>query len=174
MRLLVILAAVLLPILPAGAQQLSIDQSVNQAAELFEAVYPKLGAQLFGVDTVAYRDALTLRRFTSAFWDGEVAIRLSQENGSGGDCARFAAFTRTPPRDGIVTIGLCPEFFTPGADALRRLTILHEMVHVVAGPNECRAMAFAAAIEQAATGAYTPVDRYWRANGCVGSDFSLP
>jgi len=44
----------------------------------------------------------------------------------------------------------------------------------VAGSNECQAMAFAALIEQLATGSFTPVTRYWEANGCAGSGYALP
>ena len=69
---------------------------------------------------------------------------------------------------------LCPQFFSDGADALRVLTVLHEMVHAVAGPDECQAMAFAARVEHAATGQFTPVDAYWQASGCEGSAYRLP
>jgi hypothetical protein len=74
----------------------------------------------------------------------------------------------------VVRLTLCPQFSEEGSRELRRLTVLHEMVHVVAGPDECRAMAFAARIEHLATGSFTPVDRYWQANGCDRSGFGLP
>ena len=69
---------------------------------------------------------------------------------------------------------VCPTFFSSGADSLRRLTILHELVHVVSDADECRAMAFAAAVEQAALGRFTAVDTYWQRNGCAGSRYALP
>ena len=71
---------------------------------------------------------------------------------------------------GSVRCGHCNAVF----DALRTLTILHELVHVVAGPNECRAMAFAARIENLASGHFTDVSRYWQANSCNNSGFRLP
>jgi hypothetical protein len=73
-----------------------------------------------------------------------------------------------------VSLVICPQFSAEGSNSLRALTILHEMVHVVAGPNECRAMAFAARIEKLATNRFTDVSRYWQANKCEGSGFSLP
>jgi len=35
-------------------------------------------------------------------------------------------------------------------------------------------MAFAARVEQAATGRFTPVGAYWQASRCAASAFSLP
>ena len=102
----------------------------------------------------------------------DLAVEIRPE--ASGSCSRFAAFVVTPPKGGTIPLVLCPKFFTAGADALRELTILHEMVHVVAGTDECQAMAFAARIEMAAKGTFTPVDAYWRANSCEGSRYRLP
>jgi len=158
----------------APARADSVGTAFNAAIDQFERAWPKLPAESFGVDVAAYRDALTLRRFSSPHWGG--SIRLGVETGAEAEssCARFAAFVRLPPSDGAVTLVLCPQFSSPGADALRRLTVLHELVHVVAGADECRAMAFAARIEFLATGSFTDVTRYWQANGCEGSGFGLP
>jgi hypothetical protein len=127
-----------------------------------------------GVDVAAYRDALTLQRFTSELWGGTVTVDLVVRDTPDGSCGRFAAFARIPPENRIARLVLCPQFFSDGADMLRELTVLHEMVHVVAGPDECQAMAFAARIEQVAKGRFTPVDAYWQASGCAGSGYRLP
>ena len=172
MRFCLVFFLVFLTLAPARADV--VDTAFSRAVDQFETALPQLPSELFGVDVSAYRDALTLRQFSSSYWGGTIA--LSVENGSkdNASCARFAAFVRLPPSNGQVSLILCPQFLTEGADALRRLTVLHELVHVVAGPNECRAMAFAAQIEQLATGSFTNVDRYWHANECDSSGFSLP
>lgn len=173
MRFCLVLLIVLLSALsPARAD--TVEAAFDRAIAQFEAARPSLPAELFGVDVDAYRAALIFRKFSSSYWGD--TVRLFIENGSEAEnsCSRFAAFVRLPPSDGQVSLVLCPQFLTPGADALRTLTILHELVHVVAGPNECRAMAFAASVEQAATGTFTDVNSYWNANSCSGSGFTLP
>ncbi|KKB07996.1 hypothetical protein [Devosia chinhatensis] len=175
MRLLkpVLLAAfALLTINVAQAQP--VAQARADALDAYARAAPQLGAQTMGVDTRAYADALQYGRFVSGHWGGEIALDIAEAQDKSGACARFAAYVRIPPENGRVRLVLCPQFSSTGADALRRLTMLHEMVHVVAGPDECRAMAFAALVEQLAYGAYTPVDRYWQANDCARSSFSLP
>ncbi|KRA47700.1 hypothetical protein [Devosia sp. Root635] len=160
---------------PALAQeQALLDRALDRAIATFEAALPRLGATEMGVDVAAYRDALTLQRFASTHWGGTVTVDLSIRETPTGSCARFAAFVRIPPENGAVRLVLCPQFFSPGADALRELTLLHEMVHVVAGPDECQAMAFAARVEQTARGRFTPVDAYWQTSGCDGSRYRLP
>jgi hypothetical protein len=160
--------------LPAMAQPAVLERALDQAIETFERARPHLASSEAGVDVATYRDALTLQRFSSAHWGGTIRVDLAIREGNGGSCGRYAAFVRLPPENGMVQLVFCPQFFSPDADALRRLTVLHEMVHVVAGPDECRAMAFAARVEQAATGRFTPVEAYWRASGCAGSGFRLP
>lgn len=158
---------------PARAEPL-LDAAFDRAIAQFERAQAQLSPTEFGVDVAAYRDALTLRRFTSSHWGAPVRLEVALREAASGSCNRYAAFVRIPPENGAVTLVACPQFLTPGADALRTLTILHEMVHVVAGSNECRAMAFAARVEHLATGRHTPVEAYWRDNGCAGSGFSLP
>jgi hypothetical protein len=138
--------------------------SINRAIVLFEAAAPGLGGEAQGVDVSAYRAALSEGRSVAMVTEGDPASR----------CGSFAAYTLLPAQDGVVRLVFCPRFFSGGNDSLRTLTVLHEMVHVVAGANECRAMAFAARVEQLATGTHTPVAAYWQANGCDGSGFSLP
>jgi hypothetical protein len=172
-RLLPLLFALLAS--PALAQeQAMLDRALDAAIATFEAARPHLGPSEMGVDVAAYRDALTLQRFASAHWGGAVKVDIAIRETRTGSCARFAAFMRIPPENGTVRLVLCPQFFSDGADDLRTLTLLHEMVHAVAGPDECRAMAFAARVEQATMGRFTPVDAYWQANGCAGSGYALP
>lgn len=174
------LAAILLAVMacPAFAQDnVLLDRALDDAIDTFEAALPALSATESGVDVAAYRDALTLQLFQSDHWGGKVTVDLSIRETTEGSCTRFAAFVRIPPENGAVRMVLCPQFFTPGADALRALralTVLHEMVHAVAGPDECRAMAFAARVEMAARGSFTPVDAYWQASNCPASRYSLP
>lgn len=150
------------------------DAAFVRAIDQFERAVPHLPAELFGVDVAAYRDALTFRNFSSRHWGGTIRLKIDNRGEATGSCSRYAAFVRLPPENGVLTLVLCPQFSTGGADALRTLTVLHELVHVVAGPDECRAMAFAAHIEKYATGHFTDVSRYWQANDCPGSGFSLP
>ena len=155
------------------AQAAVVDTAFDRAIAQFERALPKLPSELFDVDVATYRDALTLRNFSSRYWGETVQLKI-REGSADASCNRFAAFVRYPPENGAMSLILCPQFSTEGADGLRSLTILHELVHVVAGPDECRAMAFAAHIEQLATGTFTPVERYWQANNCAGSGFKLP
>ncbi|KRA96592.1 hypothetical protein ASD83_15955 [Devosia sp. Root685] len=173
MRFCFLLLIFLLSALPP-AHANTVDAAFDRAIAQFEAARLNLPAELFGVDVSAYRAALTFRQFTSRHWGGTVIMRVENGSATNNSCSRFAAFVRLPPSEGQVSLVLCPQFSSDGADTLRTLTILHELVHVVAGPNECRAMAFAAHIEQAATGRFTDVTSYWRANECGGSGFSLP
>jgi hypothetical protein len=159
---------------PAVSAQDAADRAFADATDAFETALPRIGSDLFGVNVSDYRDALTLRRFSSSHWGGTVKLAVTSPSSANGACGRFAAYVTIPPQNGVATLALCPQFYRDGSDSLRRLTVLHEMVHVVAGPDECRAMAFAARIEVLATGRHTPVDRYWNANGCAGSAYSLP
>src|SRR5690606_24110768 len=109
----------------------------------------------------------------ASHWGGEMKLDIAVRSAAEGDCARYAAYVRMPPENGTITLVICPQFTGTGTRELRALTILHELVHVVAGPDECRAMSFAAAVEELATGRHTNVERYWRANGCEGSGFRL-
>ena len=156
---------------PALADPIAV--AFDRAIAQFEAAYPHLPQDVFGVDVEGFRDALTLRRFASRHWGGSKHVAVQQGLG-GADCGRFAAYVVLPPDGETIPLVICPRFGTEGTDALRGLTILHEMVHVVAGPDECRAMAFAARVEKLATGQFTPVDAYWQANGCAGTGFRLP
>ena len=169
----ILLALLVVPSLAHG-QQDRLDAAFGAAIATFERARPHLWASEFGVDVAAYRDALTLQRFSSAVWGGEVTAATRIRDAATGSCSRFAAFVRIPPENGMVDLVLCPQFFHDGTDALRELTILHEMVHVVAGRDECQAMAFAARVEMAAKGSFTPVDAYWQASGCAGSAYGLP
>jgi hypothetical protein len=168
------LAALLLLLSGPVRADPAVEGAFDAAIAAFERALPRLPASLMGVDVAAYRDALTLRRFASAHWGGVVTLEVELRAEAGGSCRRYAAFVRIPPENGRARLVICPEFLTPGTEALRALTILHELVHVVAGPDECRAMAFAARVELLATGRFTPVDGYWRANGCDSSAFRLP
>jgi hypothetical protein len=171
MRFSALIIFTLLLLIPAKADVL--DAALNDATAMFEAAYPRLAEAEFGVDTLNYRNALARGAMTSSHWGEPIVLEIRRSQG-GDNCARFAAFVTLPPSNGTVPLTVCPQFFNGGTGSLRALTILHEMVHVVAGPNECRAMAFAAKIEHLATGTWTPVDRYWRENGCGGSEFALP
>ena len=169
---LTLLLLALFSVSPARADL--TDDAFDLALAQFERARTALPAELFGVDVATYRKALTLREFHSDYWGGTIRLRIENGSETTASCARFAAFVRLPPTKGQVSLVLCPQFSTPGADALRQLTVLHELVHVVAGPSECRAMAFAARIEKLATGSFTDVARYWQANDCAASGFSLP
>lgn len=160
---------------PAWADDAAVlERALDRAMATFESALPDLGNTEFGVDVRAYRDAISLRQFQSAYWGGTIRLDIETEDDDGGSCGRFAAYVRMPPQDGAIRLVLCPQFFSDGADALRELTLLHEMVHAVAGRDECQAMAFAARVEMAAKGSFTPVDAYWQASGCAGSGYSLP
>jgi hypothetical protein len=173
MRLMLLCVSALLSLTAAPARADVVTDALNGAIAAYDRALPSLPAIQFGVDTAAYRDALVMGRFTSPQW-GEPLVLDLREGDAGGACARFAAHVILPPQNGAVSLVLCPQFIETGTPALRTLTILHEMVHAVAGPDECRAMAFAAHVEHLATGTHTPVDRYWSANNCTGSGFSLP
>lgn len=158
----------------ASASDLLVEQALTDATASFEKALPGLGATVFDVDVAAYRDALGLQQFRSSYWGGRISLDIERRAEATGSCKQFAAFVRIPPENSAVKLVLCPQFFSPGADALRELTVLHEMVHVVAGRDECQAMAFAAKVQMAATGTFTPVDAYWQASGCAGSRYTLP
>jgi len=154
--------------------QALLDRALATALAQAERALPSLDAEAFGVDVAAYHAALRLQPFSSPVWGGAIQVELQIRSQASGSCSRYAAFVRMPPENGRLPLVLCPQFFTPGADELRVLTVLHEMVHVVAGRDECQAMAFAAGIEQQASGSFTPVDAYWAASGCAQSPYFLP
>jgi hypothetical protein len=167
--------AVLAAVMPAAAQQQDrLDAAIAAASKTFDRARPALGPMAAGVDTAAYRAALSKRRFYSTRFHAELALRYVTMRDGAGRCPQFAAYVVPAPDNGVVTIHLCPEFFRSGADGLRETTILHELVHVVAGPDECQAMAFTAQVQLLATGTFQPVDRYWASNGCDRSAYRLP
>lgn len=175
-RLRFLVTLILCCLVPAARadEQALLEQALATARAQAERALPRLDGSQFGVDLAAYAAALRLEPFSSAVWGGQTRVELQIRGEASGSCSRYAAFVRMPPENGVVLLVLCPQFFTPGADALRVLTILHEMVHVVAGRDECQAMAFAAEVEALATGAATPVDAYWTASNCAQSPYSLP
>ncbi|MDP2781255.1 hypothetical protein [Devosia sp.] len=128
-------AVALLCLVPAAQadNQAVLDRAMDGALGQLERALPQLDATLFGVNVAAYRDALALRPFSGGSWAGQNVVALTIRAEASGSCSRYAAFVRLPPVDGRVQLVLCPQFFTPGADELRVLTVLHEMVHVVAG-----------------------------------------
>lgn len=171
-RILVCLLGLI--IAPSVHAEALVNSALDDAIAAFAKAAPRLGSGTFDVDVPAYGEALTQRRFVSGYWGEMINVSIVTARSTDPGCNSFAAYVSLPPRDGVVTLVTCPQFLSPGAETLRRLTILHEMVHVVAGPDECRAMAFAARLEQLALGQHTPVERYWRANNCATSPFSLP
>ena len=173
-RILAVIALCCLASTARADDQALLDKALATALAQAEQALPDLAASAFGVDVAAYHAALRQRPFLSSVWGGEIQIALQIRTEPTGSCSRYAAFVRMPPEAGVLPLVLCPQFFTPGADALRVLTILHEMVHVVAGRDECQAMAFAARVEQLSTGSVTPVDAYWAASNCGSSAYRLP
>lgn len=171
--LLVLALALTGPALAEGRQAV-LDRAIEDAIVQFERAKPGLSESVFGVNREAYHDALTLHRFHSDHWGGAIGLDLIIRPQATGSCTSYAAFVRLPPERGQVQLVLCPQFFAPGAEDLRAMTILHEMVHVVAGTDECRAMAFTALVQKRASGRFMPVERYWQVNGCPGSGFPLP
>lgn len=160
---------------PAQAQQNNvIEQALQAAARTFARALPRLDAVTMGVPTLDYHDALTQRRFASSLWDRVLDVDVVVKDNGRALCAGFAAYVTPAIEQGAVTLTICPQFFSPGADALRETTILHEMVHVVAGPDECRAMAFTASVQVLAEGAYQSVREYWDKNRCDASGYRLP
>lgn len=169
---LVLSSAFILLALVLQARADVLGEALTRAMAQFAAAAPHLGRNELGVNRDAYAAALTSGQFTKE--GASVSLYYEEDSDPAGHCGRFAAYTMLPPRDGVIRLVFCPRFFTPGADELRTLTILHELVHAVTDANECRAMAYAARIEKASTGRFTPVDAYWQNNGCAGSGFSLP
>ena len=157
-RLALLWAALLLLVSPAFAQNNAmLDQALKSARQTFAQAAPDMGAVSLGVDNSLYADALLRNRFQSP--SGQVDVGFVIEDRNGGECARFAAYVAPVADKSASYIFLCPKFFSPGADVLRETTILHELVHIVAGPDECRAMAYTAKLQSRATGAYQPVGR---------------
>lgn len=169
-----LLVLTLLSIIVSPARADVLDDALADAYVMVERAGSRLDGARFGIELNAYRDALSLHRFRSSHWGGEMKLDIAVRATAEGDCARYAAYVLMPPENGTVTLVICPQFTDTGTRELRALTILHELVHVVAGPDECRAMSFAAEVEKLATGRHTNVERYWRANGCQNSGFRLP
>ncbi|MBK1795205.1 hypothetical protein JHL21_11920 [Devosia sp. WQ 349] len=173
MRLwLLVLFALFSCVVPTQADP--IGRSLDDAKAYFRSAAPALNGAAFDIDLRAYSDALEHRRFTSPYWGKTVELIIFDQPDTSGLCGKFAAFVTTPPRNGTITLTLCPQFSRQGSDGLRTLTILHELVHVVAGPDECRAMAFAAQVEFLASGSFSRVDAYWEANKCQHSAHKMP
>lgn len=167
--------ALLFGLAPAQAQQDDlIETALRAAARTFERALPRLDAVTMGVPVQEYRDALVQRRFASSLWGTALDVQLVSNESEQGLCAGFAAYVTPAIQQGAVSLVICPRFFSPGADALRETTILHEMVHVVAGTDECQAMAFTARIQKLATGSFQPVTEYWARNKCNASRYRLP
>lgn len=170
----VVMLALLLAAPGQARERDGLDQALRAATATFARAKPQLGAVTAGVETQAYGDALAGRRFHSQFWGADLAVSFVMAGAEQKRCDRFAAFAIPAVERGVVEIFLCPQFFSDGTDALRQTTILHEMVHAVAGPDECRAMAYTAQLQVLAAGAFQRVAAYWDRNDCDGSPFRLP
>lgn len=158
---------------PAVAQQDVLNRALADAAATARQASDRLGAKEFGVDTAAYLEALERRVFTRP--DGHsVPVRFVIETSASGSCQKFAAYVVPVANDPGKYVFLCPQFFTPGADRLRETTLLHELVHVVAGRDECQAMAFTARLQFLASGSFQPVAKYWADSQCATSRYRLP
>jgi hypothetical protein len=170
-----VLAGLALLAAPVQAQSDGlIDDALRSAVRTFERAAGQLEAVSMGVSKAEYGDALTARRFASTQWGATLDVRIASNDSERGLCAGFAAYVTPAIEQGAVVLTICPRFMLPGADALRETTVLHEMVHVVAGPDECRAMAYTAQIQVLATGTFQPVRDYWTRNNCDASHFRLP
>lgn len=175
LRTMILLLPIAMVVDPAVAQQSQkLEHALDGAMAAFEMARPHLGDTLLGVDTQAYGAALSLLPLTSPYWDTTLQPHLVQRPTATGTCRRYIAYTRRPDPGGTIALVLCPLFFAQPSDHLRVLTLLHEMVHVVAGPDECRAMAYAARIEWLAYGKFTANRVYWSASGCQNSPFDMP
>jgi hypothetical protein len=161
--------------LPAQAQQNALlDKAIAGATRTFERALPQMGAITMGVDNSAYADALKARRF-SLRPHRQCTRRHLRDRGQQQRLMRqIRRLCRPVANSDAAHLFVCPQFFTPGADLLRETTILHEMVHVVNGTDECQAMAYTAHVQMLATGSYVPVAKYWKENGCAGSRYRLP
>jgi hypothetical protein len=172
---LVAALALLLGPAPTQAQQdAAIAEALRGAVQTFERALPQLDAVTMGVPVDQYHDALTRMRFASSQWNAELAVHLVSNESEQGLCAHFAAYVTPAIEQSAVSLVICPQFDAPGAGALRQTTILHEMVHVVAGTDECQAMAFTAHVQMLANGTFQPVTEYWKKNKCDGSRYRLP
>ncbi|MEO5806990.1 hypothetical protein [Devosia sp.] len=168
--ILAVLALFAIMASPAQAQQSVLDRALADAARTLARAMPKLNAVELGIPMASYKKALTRRlvRFNGATANAPISFVFAREGE--GSCDRFVAYVRGPG----AAMYLCPKFFSRGADAQRETTILHEMVHIVAGPDECLAMAFTARVQFVASGTFQPVAQYWAANGCPQSKYALP
>jgi hypothetical protein len=167
--------ALLFGLAPAQAQQGDmVEDALRAAARTFERALPQLDAITMGVPVQEYHDALVRHRFASSLWGTALNVQVVNNASEQGLCAGFAAYVTPAIQQGAVSLVICPRFFSPGAGALRETTILHEMVHAVAGTDECQAMAFTARIQKLATGSFQPVSDYWKRNKCNASRYRLP
>lgn len=165
--------SVLALVSPAMAQRDVLDRALADAAATAREASGRLAPTEFGVDTAAYLQALEQRLFTRP--DGQaVPVRFVIEESAAGSCEKFAAYVVPVANDPSKYVFICPQFFTPGADRLRETTLLHELVHVVAGRDECQAMAFTARLQFLASGSFQPVAQYWAASKCANSRYRLP
>jgi hypothetical protein len=170
-----VLAGLAMLAMPVQAQPDDlIDAALRSAARTFERAAGQLDGVSMGVSKAEYGDALTRGRFASAAWSATLDVRVARNESEHGLCAGFAAYVTPAIEQGAIVLTICPRFFLPGADALRETTVLHEMVHVVAGPDECRAMAYTAQIQVLASGTFQPVRDYWNKNNCQASRYRLP
>lgn len=154
--------------LSASANEPMLDAALRSARDILADATPQLAASTMGVDAAAYSAALIDKRAPN----GRLQFVI-QERGNG-SCSKFAAYVGRVEGSNDTFLFLCPQFFSPGADRLRVTTLLHEVVHVVAGPDECRAMAYTAHLEMLAEKRFQPVDAYWRSNDCAASRYGLP
>lgn len=158
---------------PAVAQQDVLDRALADASATAHKASAQLGRTEFGVDTAAYLRAVQQRVFVQP--DGQIVpIHFVIEGKASGSCQKFAAYVVPVANDPGKYVFICPQFFTPGADRLRETTLLHELVHVVAGRDECQAMALTARVQYLASGSFQSVAKYWADSQCEASRYRLP
>ncbi|HTN60421.1 MAG TPA: hypothetical protein VL147_02560 [Devosia sp.] len=171
---LVVIGAALLPSIVQAQPNDLIEAALRAATRSFTRALPQLDAVSMGVRSAEYGAALRQRQFRSSLSGSMLDVRVEIAGSERGLCAGYAAYVTPAIAQNAMILTICPRFFSPGADGLRETTILHEMVHVVAGPDECRAMAYTAQIQLLSSGGFTPVDAYWARNNCAASAYRLP
>lgn len=159
-------------------QQNALDSVIEIAIQTVAKANEKADFSVFNmwnIDPELYSAALNERSFYAPHWGLKVNVDYIIETERAGTCNgsyAYVSHTDTVPGEMSATVHICPYFFE--ADPYVKLeTVLHELVHVVTGVGECRAMAYTFALTQFGTGFASLDEAYWARHNCETSEYNI-
>lgn len=160
-------------------KQESLTKAIALASSLLQKTAETVNLSYFkewNIDPEIYRSALNQGEFYAPYWSKSVKVKYVIGTNDTPLCDTSKAYVEHEElnsRELVSTLVVCPGFFTYPHMQYQAETILHELVHVVTGPDECRAFAYAYTIIYFALSEATLNERLWSHYNCDSSTYNI-